>query len=161
MRGNVSLVGEWDVAARNGEGGVRVDSATGASEPTYISATHYYAVRKAAQRILYIAANTNNNVNGTSELEFAQTTANVIVNQTANVSIAPDLSELDLFTVYYTTEDTLPSGLTLSVDGILSGRVRDAGAVGTYDVTVNVLIDGLYEFEYTVTIMVSAASQAS
>lgn len=161
MRGNVSLVGEWDAAARNGEGGVRVDSATGASEPTYISATHYYAVRKAAQRILYIAANTNNNVNGTSELEFAQTTANVIVNQTANVSIAPDLSELDLFTVYYTTEDTLPSGLTLSVDGILSGRVRDAGAVGTYDVTVNVLIDGLYEFEYTVTIMVSAASQAS
>ncbi len=154
MWGPVNLVGDWDATAREGAGSVTVASAT--EGETMLSATHYYAVRKAAQRILYIAANNNNNLNGASELSFADTTASFTVGERdATANVAPDLTEYDFFTVYYSTESALPAGLSFS-NGVLSGTASEAGM---YEIVVDVNIDGWIEFSYKVTVTVAEAPE--
>ena len=97
--------GEWDASARNGKGLVAVPTEDGAS--TFLSTTHYYAVRKSAQRLVQTWVNSNQYKNFASDYELTATVYYGTNNQT-QIQCA-DTSD---FTVTLVEGQELPAGIT-------------------------------------------------
>ncbi|MBO5481154.1 MAG: glycoside hydrolase family 3 C-terminal domain-containing protein [Clostridia bacterium] len=101
---------EWKADARGGKGNVFVPNADG-DAAAIESATQYYAVRKAAQRILYAYANSNNVKNYANAMTLGAT----LYAGEANSAIA--LSDLTNDLVITLAKDaTLPAGLSVNGD---------------------------------------------
>ena len=98
--------------------------------------TQWYWVRTSAMRLLYVIANSNAMDNGIDVSSFADTT----VNMTQGVSYSKDLAASlsgSLFS-FELTSGSLPAGVTLSADGVLSGIPTDSG---TYTAAITVTVD--------------------
>lgn len=150
--------GEWDAAERDGLGMVRVPNEDGTD--TLPSPTHYYAVRKSAQRIIQTRVNSNQYKNYATDYEL---TATLYYGTTNSTQIHCD--ETSDFSVTLAEGQQLPEGLT--IDGFVAtaalpvvgtykegdpqyqtGRNADNNiygefpAQGTYEVLVNMSCDG-------------------
>lgn len=151
-------VGEWDATARDGKGMVAVPTEDGSS--TLLSPTHYYAIRKSAQRIIQTRVNSNQYRNFASDYELTATVYYGLNNQ-ANIQ-CENTSD---FSVTLVADQELPAGL--AVDGFVvsyaapvigelqpgdegysTGWTADNNiygdyvAQGTYKVKVNMSCDG-------------------
>lgn len=162
MGGNASFtktyitIGEWDAAARDGKGMIKVPTEDG--DDMFYSPTHYYALRKSAQRIQQTKVNSNQYKNFASDYELTATVTYGIANK-ANVECA----ETSDFSLTLAEGSELPAGMSL--DGfVLSYNaevlgVRQKGddgwsssgdnsiygafpAQGTYEVLVDMECDG-------------------
>jgi hypothetical protein len=127
--------GEWNAT----ENMVYVKSGATASGFTLASPTQYYNVRKAAMHVLYISANSNGIDNGLKNVasisyEFAGLTA---VNTPVTIE-GLGTDEITGLSVV-ANSGTLPSGLTLSNLGVLSGTPTTSG---NYSFTIQYLADG-------------------
>ncbi len=115
----------------------------------------WYYVRTAAQRVLYVAANTMGNRNGVSSGVTAKTVEakqGVAVNE--NVGIAADA--LNGNSVKYSVTGDLPAGLSLNANtGVLSGTTT--AAPGTYTFTINAAVAGWITSSAQVTVNVASA----
>jgi beta-glucosidase len=133
---NVALeVGEWDATANC----VRV-KADAEGTTTMLSPTHYAAVRKAAQRILYIYANSaaNKNCYGSVYAEKGYVAFDLNCNQTKSVTI----QGLDVSAVTVSDADQAALaeyGLSISSDGIISGTATKLGKV---EIALLATVDG-------------------
>ena len=128
--------GEWDATARDGKGMVRVPTADG--ESTQLDPTHYYAVRKSVQRILFAYANSINMQNFANELDLTVD----LVYGTENTAIITCDQTSDL-TVTLAAEAELPAGLTIDGMTVSYEEDRESGwlAEGVYTVPVTVSCD--------------------
>ena len=113
--------GEWDEAARGGKGMVAVPTEDGSS--VSLSPTHYYAVRKSAQRILQTRVNSNQYKNFANDYELTATVYYGIDNNAQIV--CEDTSD---FTVNLAEGQELPTGI--NVDGFVVSYA--APIVGQY-----------------------------
>lgn len=102
--------GEWDPSARNGMGLVAVPTEDGSS--TFLSTTHYYAVRKSAQRLVQSWVNSNQYKNFASDYELTATVYYGLENA-AQIECA-NTSD---FSVTLAEGQALPAGI--SVDGFV------------------------------------------
>lgn len=148
--------GAWDAAERDGLGMVRVPNEDGTD--TLLSPTHYYAVRKSAQRIIQTRVNSNQYKNYATNYELTATVTFGVANK-ANIQCA-DTAD---FTVTVPEGTVLPAGI--SIDGfVLSYNAEVLGeltkddegwsssgdnsiygefpAQGTYEVLVDLACDG-------------------
>ena len=97
------------------------------------SATQYFAVRKAAEQVLYVGANSNVSKNGLDESLVAGKTVTVIEGDMLNEDFAALFGDLGSVSSYSTPSE-LPQGVSLTAAGVLTGR---PAMVGTYNITVN------------------------
>ena len=97
------------------------------------SATQYFAVRKAAEQVLYVGANSNVSKNGLDESLVAGKTVTVIEGDMLNEDFAALFGDLGSVSSYSTPSE-LPQGVSLTAAGVLTGR---PAKVGTYNITVN------------------------
>lgn len=155
--------GEWDASERDGKGMVRVPNEDGTD--TLLSPTHYYAVRKSAQRIIQTRVNSNQYKNFATDYEL---TATVYYGTTNSARIACEATSD--FAVTLAEGQTLPAGLTVEGfvvtaaspilgqykegdAGYQTGRGADNNiygefpAQGTYEVLVNMACDGYISVE--------------
>jgi beta-glucosidase len=130
--------GAWNPALRGGKGDVEVGTTT--KSENYLQ---YYYVRMCAMRVLYLACNSQNNLNG---INFAGYTGGTIGSVTQSVPLTPmsvAVSAPNLHgstATYAVTSGTLPAGLTLSSTGAITGiPTADAGA---YAFVVTCTADG-------------------
>ena len=127
---------------------VKVKASLGAAEDTLLSPTHYFAVRKAAQHILYTRANSVTNKNGLgagAELEVALEKG--VVN-----TVPVTLSGYDV-SVTLAEDATLPDGLTLE-NSVLKGTPAEEG---DFEVEVNLAGDGWVNTTAVLKIVVGSA----
>jgi len=99
--------GAWDNAARNGMGMVLVPDEEG--NIVLLSPTHYYAVRKSAQRILQTQVNSNKYKNFASNYELSAT-----VYYGTNNAAKIQCDETSDFNISLAADQTLPLGLSAS-----------------------------------------------
>lgn len=113
LSGNTSFTktyitpGTWEASERGGKGMVAVPTEDGAS--TLLSPTHYYAVRKSAQRMIQTQVNSNQYKNFATDYELTATLYYGTDNS-AQIQCA-DTSD---FTVTLAEGQELPAGLTVS-----------------------------------------------
>ena len=156
-------IGEWDPEARDGLGCVAVPTEDG--DDTFISTTHYYNVRKSAQRLQQSFVNSNMYKNFATSYAL---TANLYYG-TANTAqiLCEDTSD---FTVTLAEGQELPegmgvSGFVVSYDRPVLGQLQpgdqgyqqgwfadnniygDYAPQGTYNVLVNMECDGYIQVE--------------
>ena len=126
-------LGEWDVE----QNCVLVDDGndTNGTDPTLLSPTHYVSVRKAAQRILWVYANTSANKNGLVASAPAKLTFDLNC-YNAKSAVVPGL-DVSSFSVADGSE--MPAGLELSSSGLVSGTPTEEG---TFSVDIIVVADG-------------------
>lgn len=150
--------GEWDASARDGKGMVAVPTEDGDS--VFLSPTHYYAVRKSAQRLQQSKVNSNQYKNFATDYELSATVYYGTGN-TAQIECA-DTSD---FTVTLKEGQILPEGLSATGfvvsytqpilgqlqegdEGYQSGWTADNNIYGeyvpqgTYEVLVDMACDG-------------------
>lgn len=114
---------------------------------TYPNATQYANVRKAAQEVLYVYANSAAVKNG--YLEITEPTVMTFdINASEAVTIAVD--GLSYSSVSLKSGE-LPEGLTLAETGVISGTATE---YGTTDIVVSVIADGYIELDVPVRIEV-------
>ena len=155
--------GEWDPTARDGKGMVLVPSEDGSEN--LVSPTHYYAVRKSAQRVLQTQVNSNKYKNFADQYKLSAT----VYYGTGNVA-AIQCDDTTDFTVTLAEGQTLPDGMT--VEGIAVNYAKpivgeyqegdegyqtgfnadnniygDYPTEGTYQVLVNMTCDGYITVE--------------
>ena len=150
--------GTWDSTQRDGKGMVLVPTEDGSSE--VVSPTHYYAVRKSAQRILQTRVNSNQYKNFASSYNLQATvyygtgnSANIQCEDTADFSVTlQEGQELPLgltvegFVVSY--EQPVIGELQEGDEGYQSGWFADNSiygdypAQGVYEVMVDMSCDG-------------------
>ena len=161
--------GHWDATARGGKGNVFVqteaemngnydyDAGTGSLE----SATHYFAVRKCAQRLLQTYANSSVNNNGlfNSEVEYTLT-KNVYTAIKLNV---PGQTNDAVFT--FGDDVVWPAGMSYDAEtGILSGVPTGTASdvVGTFTadswVGNNKAIDVTFSFKFISDLTIDGAN---
>lgn len=109
---------------------------------TVASPTHWYHLRKAAQRVLFNNANCNGIRNGyvgndTTNKKAVQTLAIASVNagEKVNYNFASAFAGTEALT--FVSATGLPEGLTVSAAGVLSGKVAN----GVYTITATLLLD--------------------
>lgn len=152
--------GEWDASARDGKGLVACPTEDGSS--TFLSPTHYYAVRKSAQRLVQSWVNSNQYKNFASDYELTATVYYGTNNQ-AEIQCANTTD----FSVTLAEGQELPAGVTaegfvISYAQPILGQYQpgdpeysdsvwppadnniygDWPAQGTYEVLVNMACDG-------------------
>ena len=151
---NAMTRGQWDPTARDGQGAILVPTEDG--DDMFESPTHYYAVRKSAQRHLQTLVNSNRYKNFASDYEL---TATVYYGLWNNAEI--ECENTTDFSVTLALGQELPGGIDLSgfvvtygqpVTGTEEyesrGQIRtrntygDFPAMGTYEVLVNMTCDG-------------------
>lgn len=171
-------VGEWDASLREGKGGVLVPNEDG--DATMESTTHYYAVRKSAQRLQQSKVNGNQYKNFATNYDLTATVYYGLANA-AQIECA-DTSD---FTITLVEGQELPQGMTaegfvVSYDRPILGQLKegdegyqtgwtadnniygDYPAQGSYTVLVNMACDGYISVEnVTLTINVVSPFQAN
>ena len=134
--------GALDLAAEAAkENGIvtEVQLADIADEIRATSDVQYYYVRLCAQRTLYAEANIMAAQNGYDLTAFADKTLTAVTQGSAvNQSVAVDVGEDSVS--YEIIEGELPEGLTLSMNGTISGT--PVGDAGTFEFTVRAVYDG-------------------
>lgn len=152
--------GEWDPSARSGKGLVAVPTEDGSS--TFLSTTHYYAVRRSAQHLIQTKVNSNFYKNFANDYELTAT----VYYGTNNQSEIQCADTTD-FSVTLAEGQELPAGIT--AEGFVISYARpilgqyqpgdpeysasvwppadnniygDWPAQGTYEVLVNMACDG-------------------
>ena len=147
-------LGEWDATAREGKGLVKVPTEDG--DDMFLSPTHYYNVRKSAQRLQQSFVNSNKYKNFASSYALHATVFYGVKNQ-AEIT-CPDTSD---FTVTLAEgQEPIPgidvSGFVVSYDHPQTGTEMvevfgspspsavygDYPAMGTYEVMVDMECDG-------------------
>ena len=98
-------VGEWDAQARDGKGMVKVPNEDG--DDMFLSPTHYYAVRKSAQRLQQAKVNSNQYKNFATDYEL---TATVYYGAANAVQI--ECADTSDFTVTLQEGQELPLGIS-------------------------------------------------
>ena len=109
-------IGTWDPELNC----VQVSNGGDGTFPSY---THYAAVRKAAQEILWNYCNGNGIKNGYSNLEGAHVRYDVNANQSQQIAF----EGIDYQDVVLAEGTTLPEGLTLGDYGLISGATSAEG----------------------------------
>ncbi len=159
------LSGEWDPdyewTAADGtkhKGMVMLDTdATNDSNQLIASPTQWYCVRQAAKAILYQLADTSAQFNGYSE---ANPTGGALVSGMQKVSYEASVSVESLLSAgstatYEITEGSLPAGLELDKNtGAITGTPE---AAGTYNFTVEFMIDGWVDKTASYSIVIEEA----
>lgn len=112
--------GQWDAAARDGEGMVIVPDADG--NMTLLSPTHYYAVRKSAQRVIQTWTNSNKYKNYAASDEL---TATLFYGLKNTASVNRGAGSYD-FSITVAEGQALPAGMSL--DGFVLNY--DAPVIG-------------------------------
>ena len=138
--------GHWDATARDGKGNVYVmteqemqaaggydyDAGTGSLE----SATHYFSVRKCAQRLLQTYANNSTNNNGLSDSEVTYTLTKNIYNSVKLAIVDEDGAVVTSDVNFTFASDVVwPAGMSYNAStGILSGVPTGTASdvVGTF-----------------------------
>lgn len=141
--------GEWNTTEKM----VYVKGSASDTGNSLASPTHYYHMRKSAQRILYISANNNNNSNFvadtislTVEVPKNMPSSNV---PTVEIPVNTDDAGTDDVVVNKLKDgEILPDGLTIN-GSIISGIATDTTDTS---VIVELLCDGLYTVEATLNI---------
>lgn len=165
--------GVWDATLRSGKGGIKVGnvsmqtySKTGlhtydiatVTTPEKENEAQYYFARTCAMRILYNQANSTDNQNGTQPKKYAGADLGTIAQGTpvTNLSVKAADTVLNGSEGTYTLKSgELPTGLTISSDGTISGT--PSGKVGTYTFTIGLNIDSWISSSATFTIEVGTA----
>ena len=154
MSGNNKVSGTWDATvtrADGGKGAVR-DGAAGEDGVVPVSYTQWYWVRNAAQRLLYVQANSSVTANGVDLSDFTDKTFDGTQNVAFDGSVAVDLSAINASSVSYKLNGTLPNGLVLDENtGKISGTPTESG---TFKVNVGVVADGWITKTVTVTLQI-------
>lgn len=126
-----TVSGEWDPSLRDGKGAVTLDGEQ--------SNVQYYYARQFAICLLSEEANSAANQNGFTLLEMENATLNAEQAGDMNESVAISEDDMGASTAYYAvTSGELPAGVTLSADGLLSGKPT---ASGEYNFEVTATID--------------------
>ena len=151
-------VGQWDASLRDGKGDVLCPTEDG--DDTFESTTHYYAMRKSAQRIQQAKVNSNQYKNFASDFELTATVSYGLANA-AQIACA----ETTDFNVTLAEGQELPAGMTASGFVVSYGRpilgqyqpgdaeyktgwtadnniYGEYPAQGTYEVLVDIECDG-------------------
>lgn len=151
MSGDNKVTGTWDATverANGGKGAVR-DGATDTNGVAPVSYTQWYWVRNAAQRLLYVQANSNVMDNNVNTAVFADKKVEATENVAVETTVAVDLEEINASEVVYELVGVLPAGLSLDEQtGEISGTPTESG---TFNVKVKVIADGWVNKEATVT----------
>ena len=122
--------GTWDPS----QNCVLVKASSDATSDTLASYTHYYAVRKAAQRILYTCANSNANKNGI----LAGGSADIYLEMGVANNVSVTMEGISDLSIELAEGSVLPEGLSLN-NVVVSGTPV---AEGDYAVPVNIRCDG-------------------
>lgn len=140
--GNNKVTGTWDASvtrADGGKGAVR-DGAADEDGVVPVSYTQWYWVRNAAQRLLYVQANSNVMDNDTNTSVFADKTFEATQNVAFSGSVAVKAEDVGASEIAYSLSGELPAGLTLNTQtGAISGTPAEAGTV---TVNVELIADG-------------------
>ena len=136
--------GEWDATARGGNGCVTYEGE--------VSPTQYFAVRSTAQRVLSTLINSNAlrngyDISGFTDMDLTGTVG-VDFNKSISVNAGAEVEK------YVLTGGALPEGLTLSTDGVLSGRPVKAGV---YNFSVTMSADAFLTETVDISMTVSSA----
>ena len=142
------LSGEWNAEQNT----VLIPADEDSEENTVPSYTQWYAVRLAAQHILYTIANNGDIHNGMVESDFTDKTVALKEDGSIEASVANEEATANAYTVVYSTRDELPQGLKLAADGTLTGTPAEGETFEGFSFVVRVLADGYVNFHYTVTI---------
>ncbi len=97
------------------------------------SATQWYVLRRCAEYVLYVGANTNVTKNGLDESLIAGKSITCIEGDMLNEDFAAMFANIGSVATYSTNSE-LPEGVSLTAAGVLTGRPKK---VGTYKITVN------------------------
>lgn len=136
--------GRWDPTARNGKGCVLVaesEAAEKAGEYTAMSPTHYYAIRRSAQAILYTRVNSSANNNG---FVAGDVSLNAIFDIETNNSYQltmPDVVDAE-FNMDEATLEALPEGIQFDATTAVLSGTPSADAIGLYEIPVMLTCDG-------------------
>lgn len=115
-----TVSGEWDASLRDGKGAVTIDGVQ--------NDVQYYYARQFAICLLSEEANSAANQNGFTLLELAGADVDAAQAEDVTASVAISADELGISTASYAvTSGELPTGVTLSEDGTISGKPTDAG----------------------------------
>ena len=142
------LSGEWNAEQNT----VLIPADEESEENTVPSYTQWFAVRMAAQHILYTIANNGDIHNGMTEAAFTDMTVTLNEDGSLKTSVANPDATAGAYTVKYYTRDELPKGLKLDADGSLSGTPAEGETFEGFSFVVRVLADDYVNFHYTVTI---------
>ncbi len=136
--------GQWDASQREGLGNVLVAASEEdekASLYTVPSLTHYYAVRRSAQAILYTRANSSANNNGFVAGSIELSTVFDIEKSNSYTLSMPGFIDA-VFALNEAETAKLPAGVTFDpVTATLSGT-PEADTIGDYQFSVDVNCDG-------------------
>ena len=142
------LSGEWNAEQNT----VLIPADEESEENTVPSYTQWFAVRMAAQHILYTIANNGDIHNGMTEAAFTDMTVTLNEDGSLKTSVANPDATAGAYTVKYYTRDELPKSLKLDTDGSLSGTPAEGETFEGFSFVVRVLADDYVNFHYTVTI---------
>ena len=133
---------------------------------TVPSPTHYYAIRKSAQRVLYDYVNSNNMKNSLNRtapdqiVTFTLAEPNPMAalfggSASSSAQIILDAEAFGTSDIQAVSASGLPEGLSLSRAGIISG---ETAPVGEYEVIVNLLLDNWVKATVNVKLIVEEAA---
>ncbi len=140
--GNNKVTGTWDATVTRANGGVGAvrDGVAGADGTVPVSYTQWYAVRNAAQRLLYIQANSSVLDNGTDTSVFTDKTFEATQNVEFTASVGVKAEDVKATELSYNLEGALPAGLTFdSLTGEISGTPTESGE---FTASVELVADG-------------------
>lgn len=123
---------------------------------TVPSPTHYFAVRKSAQRVLYDYVNSNNMKNGLTRTAADQEVTVIVNDAKTEAKIVLDAENFGTADIQVVSASGLPETMTISRSGVISGA---ADTVGEYDVIVNLVLDNWVKATANVKLIVAEAAQ--
>ena len=123
---------------------------------TVPSPTHYYAVRKSAQRVIYDYVNSNNMKNALNRDIAPQEVTVTVNNARTSAPLTFDAEAIGTKDIRVLSAEGLPEGLAISAAGVITGG---AAEVGEYDVELQLLLDNWVKTTAAVKIIVEAAAQ--
>ena len=127
-----------------------------AEKETVPSPTHYFAVRKSAQRVLYDYVNGNNMRNSLNrEIAPLEVTVTAKNNRTSEM-IAFDFGAIGTKDVRILSAEGLPEGLSISAAGTVTGAAAEAGE---YDVELKLLLDNWVKTNAALKVIVVESAQ--
>ncbi len=132
------------------------------AKETELSPTHYFAVRKSAQRVLYDYVNSNNMKNAYNKTIGDLTiTAEATTGRNNNINVSLqsllDLEAIGTSKIDIASVSGLPAGVTVDGLGNISGKVAEAG---TYTAKIQILLDGWVRTYINVNFVITEAAAA-